>query len=1165
MFLARDLRTSHYLGTKDNNLDSYQGILDKLQAFITRYYWRQIIKGTFLFLFFGGLVFLLIGALEYFLWLPPGARTVLLVFGTGVEVFFLGRYVADPLLRLFRLKKGLTPKEGSRLIGRHFPEVNDRLYNLLELAESREKTELLLASVEQRSRALQTVPFPQAVKMGEAWKYWRYAGIPLALIALIWISGKGLDFMRSYERVVNYRVAYEPPAPFRFEILNTSLKGREDQPFVLQVRTPGSMQPESVRVVIDGKRVILEDFGDHFEHTFVPPLSPVSFYFEGGGITSGEYLLEVTRVPLIDRFEMQVEYPEYLSLPGETIKGSGNLVVPEGSRITWRVGAVHADTLVYADTDTVLRRLATQSTSFQKRFWKGTTYAISASNADFQEFDKLEYQVEVIRDESPDITARMEQDSLSPNLFYFAGEVSDDHGIAGLKVFCYPEGKPEEAQMLDMGAPRTTLHRFYYTFPSGLQVDPETGYTVYFQVEDNDAQHGGKVSTSREFTLRLLSGESLRSRLLEEQERALEGLSDSRREQEQIRNGLDEFERTQREEGSLNYEDKQQLRDFLSRQEQQERLMEKFSREVSERMAPEENSPEDELLQERLERQEMEARKNAALMEELQKVLDQLEGEELQERLEEYSRAQNSRERSLEQLLELTRRYLVQEKSRQVQRELETLGEAQEKLSEQPVPEQNEGQEQGELNQGFKEVQERLEQLEEQNEALRKPMPWKRDPEKEQSIAKDQQEALTGIKEQKEGGDGKSQKPVQEKQKSAAGKMKQLAKQLGEGAAMGGAQSLQEDAEMLRQILDNLVIFSLEQEALFEGMRREGEPGLSHSGDVRKQQQLRDVFGHVDDSLFTLSLRRAELSELINTQITEVYYNIDKSLEAHGNGDWYKGLSYQQYVVTATNELAAFLADILDNMMESLMPGSGNGAGSDLQLPDIIKSQEELQKMMGEGQGKGSKPGENPGQGGQQGNSEGGAEGEGQGEGEGEGEGGGKGKGRGKDGQDPAGAGDKEGNGAGAQGFSEADYSRFYEIYKRQQQIRMELEKQLDDMIESDRKLAEQIAREMELFENELLRGGITDRTAERLNRIRQQLLKLENATLEQGKTEERQSRSNRQEFSAPIFEKPKGIERITPEDELLNREALPLRQKFKEKVREYFKQHDTLSLPDRF
>ena len=97
------------------------------------------------------------------------------------------------------------------MIGRHFPEVGDRLYNLLELAENPGQSELLLASIEQRSRNLKHVPFASAVRMQDGWRYARYAVLPLLFIGALWLTGKGLDFLDSYQRVVDYRTAYEPP------------------------------------------------------------------------------------------------------------------------------------------------------------------------------------------------------------------------------------------------------------------------------------------------------------------------------------------------------------------------------------------------------------------------------------------------------------------------------------------------------------------------------------------------------------------------------------------------------------------------------------------------------------------------------------------------------------------------------------------------------------------------------------------------------------------------------------------------------------------------------------------------------------------------------------------------------------------------------------------
>ena len=158
----------------------------------------------------------------------------------------------------------------------------------------------------------------------------------------------------------------------------------------------------------------------------------------------------------------------------------------------------------------------------------------------------------------------------------------------------------------------------------------------------------------------------------------------------------------------------------------------------------------------------------------------------------------------------------------------------------------------------------------------------------------------------------------------------------------------------------------------------------------------------------------------------------------------------------------------------------------------------------------------------------------------------------------------EDGGSTGSSGGNEENYAEYFEIYKEQQKIRRQLERQLEDLInEGDRKLGESIAREMELFEEELLRNGMTERTAERLNRIQQQLMRLENATLEQGEQKERESKSNNDIFDNPIITRPEVFERKKDEIEFLNRQALPLRHLYRERVKQYFSKSDRISLPN--
>jgi hypothetical protein len=64
-----------------------------------------------------------------------------------------------------------------------------------------------------------------------------------------------------------------------------------------------------------------------------------------------------------------------------------------------------------------------------------------------------------------------------------------------------------------------------------------------------------------------------------------------------------------------------------------------------------------------------------------------------------------------------------------------------------------------------------------------------------------------------------------------------------------------EDVAMLRQILDNLLAFLLSQEDLMNQFKSINL-GLQHSiKNIKIQQDLKQQFKHVDDSLFAMSLR----------------------------------------------------------------------------------------------------------------------------------------------------------------------------------------------------------------------------------------------------------------------------------------------------------------------
>ena len=1130
-------------------MGSYQNVLAKLERFTKKFYTKQLIKGGLLFLTLGLLFWLAVMSVEYWLWLNNAWRLALFLLFLVVELFLLYRFILVPIFYLFQLRKGVNQREASKLIGKHFPEVDDKLLNLLELSDNPEKSDLLLASIEQRSKSLGPVPFTEAVDFKESYSYAKYVLIPLGVLAFIWISGNIASFFSSYERVVNYDMAYERPAPFTFRVLNEKLEVLDNEPLTIKVATEGSIKPESVYMVVNGEEVLLKHQGEVYTYTFEAPVSESAFYLTANGWSSRTYFITSFDTPALVDFRMTLDFPKYLNRKAEEVTGTGNAVVPEGTRIQWNIEGTSVDAIRMneADSSYVFERDGNVFTH-SKRLFHDLGYELSTSNKHVVDFERLSYGIEVIKDARATVHVNQVMDSLNPNQSFFTGQAADDYGINQIRLVCYPSDNVEKIQRITLGAPFTNVYQFYYTFPSGLALEEGRNYKLFFEVVDNDGVRGGKVTKSEVFNATLYDDNQLNNKELEFQNTTLSKMNKSLEEYKNQKEELAKINNLQKEERALTFENKSQIKDFLQKQERQEQMMEKFSNELKNSLEKDDKDSEfKKMLQERLERQELEARKNEKLLQELSELSDKIKKEELQQKLEELGKNQGKNTRNLEQLLELTKRYYVTEKASQLSKELEKLSEKQNTLSKIDIGEQLTNREQKKLNEDFDGIAKDLEELLKDNQNLQKPMQMDISRKQSEAVMEDQRDALEEINKQ-QGSDQSSEgqermqsnNKVSQKQKSAAQKMKEMSEALQQGAICGGGSQDTEDAEMLRQILDNLVTFSFKQESLFDKIENADVDVSQFSRTVRDQNELRRLFEHVDDSLFALSLRRVELSEFVNEQITEVYYNIDKSLESIAENQIYQGASYQQYVINATNALADFLANILDNMQENMKAGQGSGQSSDFQLPDIIKGQQSIQEKM-QGSGQEGKPSD--GSDGQQGEGKQQSGSEGQNDQQGEG-----------DGQQEGGS--KEGlEGGQGGGTDEMGLNEVYEIYKEQQFLRQQLEQQLQDMInKQDGDLAKKLLRQMEDFENDLLENGITERTMSKVNTIQHELMKLENATLEQGRKKERESTSAKNVFTNPITTRPELLKDYQNDIEILNRQALPLRQNYEKKVKVYFK-----------
>jgi len=1096
-------------------MSDFKKIENKLEKFSRKYYTNELIKGTLLFISLGLLYFIFTLFIESFFWLKPTSRTILFWLFILVELFLLIRFIGFPLFKLFGLQKGISFEESSKIIGNHFPEVKDKLLNILQLKNTGNSSDLLLASIDQKANELQPIPFTNAINFKKNAKYLKYALIPLLIWLLTLVTGTNNKLTQSLDRVVNHKVAYLPPAPFVLTVTNPNLEVIQGKPLTIYVEAKGEIIPEQAKIVYNNQEYFLQNNGNGlFNYSFTTIDEKTDFHITSNSIQSIDYQINTIKIPTIQNVSLFLNYPGYLRRKNETIPNTGNVVIPQGTTITWNVKAVETDSISFISNNKRGEFKSKQENSFTytKRIKNDMVYQIASSNKKLKDYESLEYAIEVIKDENPTIEVKSNIDSISRGNAFFAGQISDDYGFQRLQLVYYNQNNPQVIKTKNLDISKENVQSFFYEFPKDIILDDATNYELYFQVFDNDAVSGNKKTISRKFSYRQKSENELKEELLKEQEEQIDDLEKSLEKQQKSKKEIEKIQFDIQNKKNVNWNDQKKIKNLVERQQDYQQMMQKQTEKLQQNLSEKEEENENlkekkEDLKKRIEELKK-IEKEEKILDELMKMADKLNKEELVKKTKELAQQNKQKERSLERVLEMTKRFYVEQKTNQLADKLQELSKTQEELSKKNTSKE----EQEKLKDEFNKAKKELQELQKENQKLKEPM----DIPSMEELQKETEEELNKASDKLE---QNNKQGAKENQKKASKKMEQMSQQMQNSMMQMSAEMKQENEEDIRQILENLLIFSFDQEDLMDDFSNINANHPSFGNNLKKQYHLKTYFEHIDDSLFVLSMRTPKLSSEIQNHLAEAHFNIDQSLENFAETRFRNGVSNQRYVMTSVNELSDILSNSLDNMQNSPPSGSSSGKGKkgeSMSLPDIIQSQQEMIDKMKKGMGKKGEKGEPK-------------------------------SGEGKPGEE----GEKEGKGGKGGKGEEGLNGELYEIYKEQAALRQQLENALKEGNNKNGAIKKAL-KQMEDLENAILEKGINQNTLNRMQRINQQLLKLDKALFKQGKEEKRKSTTNNIEYNnnAKAIEFKKQYYNQT---EILNRQSLPLQQQYKKKVQEYF------------
>ncbi len=1101
-----------------------QDVLKQLDIFIKKYYKNQLIKGVLLLI--GVFVFslCLISGLEYFGKFNKLIRFFLLTSFILVNGFIILNFCVLPLLKLIKLRQGISSIQASRIIGSFFPDISDKLTNLLQLNNDLHQNDtsnykLLEASIIQKINDINIFSFNQAIDYSKTKKYLKLI-LPVLFLFISLIIFTPTLFTQGSLRIIKFSEEFIEKAPFSFHLKNTDLIINEGDDVSVFLELKGDKFPATMYINSEnGSFLMKRNAVNNFEALIKKPKNGSVFYFSNEKYTSRKYKITVLGKCILGKLDVDILYPKYIGINKKTISNATDLNIPEGSVVTWKGLTKNTEKIdIYLDSNNYF--FNTKGFSFQKKIKKSSRLKIILTNKHTKKIDSISYKVNIIKDEYPSINVNEISDSSNASIKFFNGTVTDDYGLNKLN-FHYQiksKNKPLNKKILNVRKVKGTKNSFEFSVDfSREQIKLNDEINYFFTISDNDAVNGSKTSKSTSFFYKIPGLEEINKKRDKEQESVKEDLKNIMNQTKQFQKELEQLNKKIKNNNNQKWNN---LNELNSLKQKQKELLNKL-KEVQKKIEESSNKKNklSEIDKELLEKQKkIEELLNEVMDEELKKLLEELEDllksndkEEINKNMEELKESSEDMKNQLDRSLEMLKKLQLNEKIDDVEKELEELSKKQEELAKQK---DKNIEEQKKINNDFKKIEDKLKELQKLNKELETPMKLEDTQNDQESISEDLNKAEEQIEKNK-------QKKSSESQNNAAEKMDDLAQKLNSMQNSSNKQQEEEDMEALRNILESLVLLSLNQESLMDKFIkvRVNDPAFRKYG--RQQRRINDDTKIVRDSLMALAKRQPVLASFIDKELNSISFNQKKALEAVGDRKKKNVSVNQQMVMTSYNNLALLLNEVLQQMqsqMQSQMEGGGScnkpggkgrpKAGPKMNTGDMkemLKNQlEQLKKGAKEG---GKKPGGNS-----------------------------------------PGKGEKNQGQMGSEGMAKmaAEQSA---IRQRLEQLRNELNKkgkgegnQLNPLIE-----------ELKEQQQNIINKNINKETINRQHDILTRLLESEKALLERGFDEKRESESgkNEEKGNKIIFEeynkqKLKQIE--------LLRYAEPLFKKYyKEKADEYF------------
>lgn len=938
-------------------MGSNEALKSQLKAYKQKFYKNKAIKGAILLLAFVLSFFILTNTLEFSARFDSGGRALLFYSFLAGSLLAFYFWVGKYLLLLKNTSRQLSNEEAAVQIGNHFPEVSDKLLNIIQLEQLTDRqNELLMASIRQKSQEISKVPFVSAIDYSKNRKYFRYAIVPASIIVLLLVFIPKF-ITDSSARIINYNTDFIPEAPFSISLQNEKLLAFKGESYTLKINTEGRSAPANLYVWSNNRKVKAQKVGPgSFEYIFNRLQSDTEFKLEAESIFSIDYEIQVVSRPSLSLFNLELDFPRYLNREPETIENSGNVSIPEGTNVKWSFTTESAETVTMnfskLGEQVNAQKTGTSSFSFEKGFKLSTPYSIQLENEYSTNRDSLQFGIETIKDRYPEITLEQYQDTVLFQNLVLAGNISDDYGFARL-AFHYKYESEDEYTIVPFEINRNLSSQSYYQVFNldSARVKAGSELSYYLQVSDNDGVNGSKSSKTGTYSFKIPSQKEIEEDLEKSSQQVQDEIDKTLQEAKELNEKIAEADERLKTKKQMDWQDEKLMQDIIKQKEELAEKIEELKKENQlNNLKREQFTPQDESVKKKME-QLQELMENI-LDEETKKLYDELKQlleeqadmSEFRDKMEELKGKEEDLEQELERTLELFKKMQFDMKLEENIQDLQQQIEDQEKLNEETGDRKNDTEE---LSEKQEEEKNDTEDLEEQLEKLNELNQKRENPD---ALPEDMQEQLEQIKQEQQNAqeqlENKKRKKAGQSQQKATQQMKKLQKSLQAMQNSMGMEQQQEDLSFLKDLVDNLVTLSFNQEDLMNEFKeiRQSDPRFVELS--QRQLKLKDDSKITQDSLVSLSKRVFQISSFVMRELNEMNRQMDGALDALKEKRLNQATGKQQFTMTSINNLALLLDDVLQQMQEQMAQQMGmgqKGKGKNKPMPGGLS---DLQKQL---------------------------------------------------------------------------------------------------------------------------------------------------------------------------------------------------------------------------